>query len=203
MGRLLDATTDYRRPPLRIEPHTFRALLLLLYGAGVRVGEARRLTLGDVDLPAALLTIRDTKFYKTRLVPLGADLTRAMKHYADRRQTDVSPHHEGAAFFVDRHGASLRASMLRRAFAQLRHCAGVVRQDGARYQPRLHDIRHYSGIRIIPSRLLKVGGARVGCRIGLGIITDCSRRPGPRRPGGIDSTAAARGWSWPSPSPSA
>ena len=63
--------------------------------------------------------------------------------------------------------------------------------------------RYYSGTRIIPARLLKVGGARVGCRIGLGIITDCSRRPGPRRPGGIDSTEAARGWSWPSPSPSA
>ena len=142
MGRLLDATTHYRRPPLHIEPHTFRALLLLLYGAGVRVGEARRLTLGDVDLPAALLTIRDTKFYKTRLVPLGADLTRALQHYADRRQTDGAPQHEAAAFFVDRHGAPLRGSTLRQAFAQRRHCAGVVRQDGARYQPRLHDIRH-------------------------------------------------------------
>ena len=103
MGRLLDATTHYRRPPLHIEPHTFRALLLLLYGAGLRVGEARRLTLGDVDLPAALLTIRDTKFYKTRLVPVGADLTRAMQHYADRRQTGGAPRHEAAAFFVDRH----------------------------------------------------------------------------------------------------
>ena len=67
---------------------------------------------------------------------------------------------------------------------------------------RYRNKRHYSGTRIIPSRWLKVGGARVGCRIGLGIITDCSRRPGPRRSGGIDSTEAARGWSWPSPSPS-
>ena len=68
---------------------------------------------------------------------------------------------------------------------------------------RLHDLRHYSGIRIIPSRPLKVGGARAGGRIGLGIITDCSRTPGPRRPGGIDSAEAPRGWSSPSPSPSA
>ena len=142
MGRLLNATTHYRRPPLDIEPHTFRALLLLLYGAGVRVGEARRLTWGDVDLPGALLTIRETKFYKTRLVPLGADLTRALQHYADRRQIDGAPQHEATAFFVDRHGAPLRGRTLRYAFAQLRHCAGVVRRDGARYQPRLHDVRH-------------------------------------------------------------
>ena len=147
MRRLLDATTTYRRPPLRIEPHTFRALLLLLYGTGVRVGEARRLTLADVDLPAALLTVRDTKFYKTRLVPLGADVTRAMQHYAERRQTDAAPQHEAAAFFVDRHGAPLRSSTLRHAFAQLRHRARVVRQDGARYQPRLHDIRHTFAVR--------------------------------------------------------
>ena len=161
MRQLLDATTHYRRPPLHIEPHTFRTLLLLLYGTGVRVGEARRLTVGAVDLPAALVTIRDTKFYKTRLVPLGADLTRAMQHYARRRRTDGAPQHEGAAFFTDRHGAPLRESPLRHAFAQLRRCAGVVRHDGARYQPRLHDVRHYSGIRIIPSRLRVDGGSRV------------------------------------------
>ena len=142
MRRLLDATPRYRRPPLHIEPHTFRALLLLLYGAGLRIGEARRLRLGDVDLAAALLTIDATKFYKTRLVPLGADLTRAMQHYAEHRQTRRAPRHDAAAFFVDRHGAPLRGSTVRQAFAQLRRCAGVVRVDGARYQPRLHDVRH-------------------------------------------------------------
>ena len=73
---------------------------------------------------------------------------------------------------------------------------------GRTRQPRIHDLRHNSGIRIIPSRLRKVGGARVGCGVRLGIITGCSRRSGPRRPGGIDSTRFARGWSWPSPFPS-
>ena len=44
--------------------------LLLLYGAGLRSGEARRLTIGDVDLEEAVLTVRDTKFFKNRLVPV-------------------------------------------------------------------------------------------------------------------------------------
>jgi integrase/recombinase XerD len=83
--RLLDATSRYRTWRFHLEPNTFQALVLLLYGAGLRLGEALHLTLADVDLPAALLTIRDTKFYKTRFVPLGPDLYRAMHDYAERR----------------------------------------------------------------------------------------------------------------------
>src|SRR4030088_3455806 len=52
-------------------------LLLLLYGAGLRFSEAPGLTLADVDLSEAILTIRDTKFYKSRLVPVGSQLAAA------------------------------------------------------------------------------------------------------------------------------
>jgi site-specific recombinase XerD len=53
---------------------TFRTLLLFLYGTGMRLGEALRLRLMDVDLRVSLVTIRGTKFYKSRLVPLGRDV---------------------------------------------------------------------------------------------------------------------------------
>lgn len=53
-----------------IDARTFHALLLLLWGTGMRLGEALRIGTADVDLPSNLLTIRDTKFYKTRLVPI-------------------------------------------------------------------------------------------------------------------------------------
>ncbi len=139
---LLEATSHYRTGRLHLEPHTFRSLLLLLYGAGLRLGEALHLTLADVDLPAALVTIRDTKFYKTRLVPLGPDLCGAMRHYAEQRQNGHAPQAAEAAFFVNRKGRPLRGGTVRQAFAQLRRCAGVSRTDGARYQPRLHDLRH-------------------------------------------------------------
>jgi len=140
--RLLDATSRYRRGRCHFEPHTFRALLLLLYGAGLRLGEALHLTLADVDLPAALLTIRDTKFYKTRWVPLGPDLCGAMRHYAERRQEGRASQATESAFLVDCQGLPLRDGTVRQAFAQLRRCAGISRTDGARYQPRLHDLRH-------------------------------------------------------------
>jgi site-specific recombinase XerD len=147
--RLLDATSRYRAGRFHLEPHTFRALVLLLYGAGLRLGEALHLTLADVDLPAALLTIRDTKFYKTRFVPLGPDLCGAMRHYAERRQGGYSTQAAESAFLVDRHGWRLKDGTVRRAFAQLRRCAGICRTDGARYQPRPHDLRHaFAGHRL-------------------------------------------------------
>lgn len=139
---LLEATSRYRNGRFHLEPHTFRALLLLLYGAGLRIGEALHLTLADIDLPAALLTIRDTKFYKTRLVPIGPDLCGAMRRYAEQRQGHHASQAAESAFFVDHKGLPLRNGTVRQAFAQLRRCAGISRTDGAQYQPRLHDLRH-------------------------------------------------------------
>ena len=65
---MIDAT---RQRAVQLDADTLRTLLLLLYGAGLRLGEAERLTIADVDLTDALLTVRDTKFFKTRLVPLA------------------------------------------------------------------------------------------------------------------------------------
>ncbi len=140
--RLLEATDHYRSTRYHLEPQTLRALLLLLYAAALRLSEALHLTLADVDLPAALLTIRDTKFYKTRLVPLGGDLCRAMQQYAEHRQHGHVPQNAESAFLIGRTGRPLLDRTVRAAFAQLRRYAGISRSDGARYQPRLHDLRH-------------------------------------------------------------
>ena len=63
------------RATARHVPAMYRTLLLLLYGSGMRIGEALRLTLQDVDLAEQVITVRDTKFFKTRLVPIGPKLT--------------------------------------------------------------------------------------------------------------------------------
>jgi integrase len=60
-----------RRGAVQLDAVTFRTLLLLLYGAGLRFSEATRLTLADVYLTEDVLTIRATKFYKSRLVPIA------------------------------------------------------------------------------------------------------------------------------------
>jgi site-specific recombinase XerD len=134
-----------------LEPHTLRALVLLLYGAGLRVSEAVNLTLADVDLPNALLTVHRTKFDKTRLVPLGADLHQVMAQYLSERQSAGHAQTGTAPFFVLRSGAPVSIQLLELHFRHLRVYAGVQRTDGARYQPRLHDLRHNSASWIIPS----------------------------------------------------
>ena len=142
LRRLLAATETYSKRIRLLEPHTFRMLLLLLYGAGLRRGEALRLTLADVDLPHRLLTIRKTKFHKTRLVPSGPQLTRALQQYAGRRTAGGASQAPAATFLVYRDGAPLVPNSVTVAFAKLRQAAAVRGASGARQQPRLHDLRH-------------------------------------------------------------
>lgn len=115
---------------------------MLLYGAGLRGCEARRLKLCDIDTGAAMLTIRDTKFYKTRLVPLGTDLNGLAIGYLKWRLASYPLRKQDECLLVGRDGAPLRDYGIRRAFARLRVAADITRHDGARYQPRLHDLRH-------------------------------------------------------------
>ena len=141
LRRLLDAATICENPRSKLQPHTCRMLILLLYGAGLRISEALALTLADVDLAAAILTIRESKFYKTRFVPIGPDLTGALAAYAARRSTDY-PADPEAPFFVSRTGTPLKRRTAENIFRRLCARAGVKRDDGCRFQPRLHDLRH-------------------------------------------------------------
>jgi integrase/recombinase XerD len=140
--RLLDAIPSYHPFPSRIEPNTLRALLLLLYGAGLRRGEALRLSVGDVDLSNSLLIIRDSKFFKSRLVPISSELTKVLRDYAGWRTTTHPSTKTDSPFFVTRRGTAIPCWNVQSAFERLRDHAGVQRTDGSRYQPRLHDLRH-------------------------------------------------------------
>ena len=141
LRRLLRATAACDNPHSSIESDTCRTLILLLYGAGLRISEALALTLADVDLSTGILFIHTSKFYRTRLVPFGPDLTRALKAYATRRGMQHPSGPEGP-FFVSRTGNPLTRRVAEYTFSRLRLRAGVLRHDGARYQPRLHDLRH-------------------------------------------------------------
>jgi site-specific recombinase XerD len=141
LRRLLDATESYRHGRL-IEPHTFRALLLLLYGTGLRISEALSLTLADVDLQEGIVIVRDTKFYKTRMVPVGTQLRDVLVQYARRRTESGRSRDKSSPFFVTRHSQKLTVFLVEQSFKRLRTLASVYRSDGARYQPRLHDLRH-------------------------------------------------------------
>ena len=83
---------------------TFQTLLLLLYGAGLRISEALSLTVDDVDLSDRLLTVRNSKFFKSRLVPIGPKLTDALQRYMKKRLGTYGRPRITAAFFVNYKG---------------------------------------------------------------------------------------------------
>ena len=141
LPRLLDAVAANNHPRCRIDPDTYRTILLLLYGAGLRISEALALTLADVDLDAGVLCIRESKFYKSRLVPIGDDLLRILARYAaKRRQQHAGP---ASPFFASRSGTAVTRQNAEMAFCRLRVRANVVCEAAdARHQPRLHDMRH-------------------------------------------------------------
>lgn len=142
LRRLFKAAGELGTPRMALQGATLRPLLLLLYGTGLRISEALALTRGDVDLSAKVLTIRESKFYKTRLVPIGPQLTAILRAYADERCRQGHAHDPAAPFFVTRTNSAVTRGMAEAAFVRLRHHVDIVRQDGARYQPRLHDLRH-------------------------------------------------------------
>jgi site-specific recombinase XerD len=126
----------------KLETNTLRALVLLLYGAGLRISEVLRLTLADVDLEQRLLTIRETKFYKTRLVPLGPDLTQALTDYLAARRARAHPSPPEAFLLVTSHSLPITVQLAEDTFKRLCRRAGVRRKDQSRFVPRLHDLRH-------------------------------------------------------------
>lgn len=141
LQRLLSAANK-ERPACKLEPATMRALLLLLYGAGLRISEALRLTLADCDLEQSLLTIRETKFYKSRLVPLGPDLSQALKLYLAARSERRHPAPAEAFLLVTRHSLPVSVQLAEDSFKRICRKVGVRRTDASRFKPRLHDLRH-------------------------------------------------------------
>ena len=137
--RLLEATAS--RKHRNLSAITCRTLLLLLYGTGLRISEALGLDVADVDLDAGILQVRETKFYKTRLVPIGPDLTKVLVVYAAQRSAHLLATLE-APFLLTRRDKRLSRAAAEEVFKHLRVVARVRRDDGSRYQPRLQDFRH-------------------------------------------------------------
>ena len=144
---LLESTAILSRCHLPLRPETFRVLLLLLYCTGLRPGEARRLRLCDADLDKCVLTIWDSKFFKSRLVPFGPSLGTILQTYRTTRADLPRPSGDRSAFMSYGRGGALSARTLSDAFAQLRDHAGVRNPPAARWQPRLHDFRHTFAVR--------------------------------------------------------
>jgi integrase/recombinase XerD len=142
LRRLVKATSVYQRVANVMEPATALATLRLLYGTGLRISEAIALNRSDVDLREKVHRIRRTKFFKERLVPFGPQLAGSLAAYAARSTCSDDALQMESPFLTSRKGARLCQNTVQGAFERIRQQAQVVRSDGSKYQPRLHDLRH-------------------------------------------------------------
>ncbi len=121
-------------PKGSLRPLTHAALIALLSATGLRISEALKLTIADVTGEGLL--VRETKFRKTRLVPLHDTATAGLKRYLAHR----GPGSEGDPVFIDKRGRALRYIAVKETFDRLVGKAGIKSRSARR--PRLHDLRH-------------------------------------------------------------
>jgi len=139
MGRLLAAADQIR--PHFLSPRReimFPLIFRLLYGCGLRVNEALRLQIRDVDLARGVLTIREAKFRKDRLVPVAPSLTRRLRRYARAHLIHQAP---TDPFFPAPDGGPFHDRTIHDTFRRLLRTCGISYQ-GRGKGPRLHDLRH-------------------------------------------------------------
>ncbi len=139
LGAALDMPCRYERGELR--PWTYHCVFGLLSVSGLRLGEARNLELQDVDLDAAVLTIRGTKFGKSRLVPLHASTCKVLADYIARRKRHWAARPVSSYLFVSSWGTRLDGGDIHRTFYALSRQIGL-RGVSESHGPRLHDMRH-------------------------------------------------------------
>jgi integrase len=142
IAQLLQAAHDLHSSK-GLRGHTYATIIGLLAVTGMRVSEAVALDRRDVDLGEGILTIRRTKFGKSRWVPLHASTRDALKDYAAVRDR-VVPTTMTRGFFVSERGRRITGWGVRYNFAQVSRTVGLRPRDGRRHGrgPRLHDLRH-------------------------------------------------------------
>ena len=127
-------------PHQGLRPATYVVYFSLLVSTGLRLSEACRLTTEDVDLLNGILTVRETKFRKSRLVPLHPTTTQALVRYAGHRDACRAASRSDY-FFRTEHAPRLTRDAVEKTFSRLKQGLGWT-GDGRTRQPRIHDMRH-------------------------------------------------------------
>lgn len=120
---------------------TYHALFAILYGLGLRVGEVCRLCVEDVDFERRLLVIRETKFYKSRLVPFGPKLGLLLKEHLQLKREHWGSLAPQAPLFSLRGGRAINPCTVSQTFHHLVPRLPIEIPPGCS-PPRLHDLRH-------------------------------------------------------------
>lgn len=140
--RLLDIAKNYPSPRAPLRPVSLYTMLVLAYCAGLRVGEIARLNLGDVDLQSGTITIRETKFFKSRILPLSGSALSALREYLEARHHAKAPQSpDSGLFWHDQGNDRYTSHAISGALVDILRRAGIKPLEG-KIGPRVHDLRH-------------------------------------------------------------
>ncbi len=143
IARLLTAATRLKRVPWSpLRPELIRLSLVLLFTTGIRRRELLRLTLSDYDRENATLLIRESKFHKSRLLPLNGDIAEEINQYLQARSRHKLPLSPSTALIGStfKGGGAYCGRHLQRSMRQLLEQCCIFTSKGR--LPRLHDARH-------------------------------------------------------------
>jgi integrase/recombinase XerD len=144
LGRLLEAAAElHRHERYPVQRRRYAMLFGLIAATGLRITEALNLRLGDV-LPGGVVHIRETKFGKSRLVPLHATVRDALDRYLDLRAGFVGL---VDCLFLSARGRRISYSVANRAFRDIIRFADIA--PGRARRPRIHDLRHTFATRVL------------------------------------------------------
>lgn len=123
-------------------PECVRAILMFTYLLGLRTHETLSLRIRNIDLQNDLVTINESKFYKSRIEPFNGAVRKEIARFLQWRETQGMPMAKGAYLFLNRKGQPMNRDSFNDIFRRICDKAGIGRDDGAIYQPRIHDLRH-------------------------------------------------------------
>jgi len=139
---MLAVARSYPSPHAPLRPQTLYTMILLAYCAGLRRGELAWLDLGDLDLRSGTITIRETKFYKTRILPLSGSVMIELRAYLDARRRAGAPQDpQSGLFWQDHFNNRYAPVVVTTMITNVMRRAGFKPPSG-RTGPRVHDLRH-------------------------------------------------------------
>jgi integrase len=133
----------YRKRFNILYPESVRVILMIIYFLGLRPGETLKLCLSDIHLePDNYALIRESKFYKSRIVPFNSQVALLLKGYIQWRKKNYLPENPDSSLFITRKGEPVKLTAIQEAFRLICDKSNIHRNDGMKSDTRLQDLRH-------------------------------------------------------------
>lgn len=142
LKRIFDTALVYQKNRSSIYPECVRAILMLTYFMGLRIHETMSLRIRDLRLKDCCVLIRESKFYKSRIVTFNKDVLKVIQDFLGWRKAQGMPEDPDTNLWLDEKNNPMKKDTFNDIFDRIRKKAGIRRVDGAIYQPRIHDLRH-------------------------------------------------------------